>query len=61
MAYYRVINKKIVSPDGKVVAEATSTVSASGSDRTETVQSVDVSEGNVSRSSSKSSSSSRSN
>ena len=57
MAYYKVINKKIVSPDGKVVAKATSTVITSGNGQTKTSQtvSVDVTSG-VSRSHASSSS-----
>ena len=62
MAYYKVVRKKVVSSDGKVVAEATSTVATSGGDRTETTQNVSVNIDGRSSSSSyaKSSSSSRS-
>ncbi|MBV6623597.1 MAG: hypothetical protein KI793_11775 [Rivularia sp. (in: Bacteria)] len=57
MTNYQVITKWIVSPDGKVVAEAKSVASAVGS-RTEMHQSVSVNQHDGSCSSSSSSSSS---
>ncbi|WP_414622988.1 hypothetical protein [Calothrix sp. CCY 0018] len=57
MTNHRVITKWIVSPDGKVIAEAKSTASAVG-DRTEIHQSVSVDQHSGSCSSSSSSSSS---
>ncbi|MEO1428221.1 MAG: hypothetical protein AAFS12_15595 [Cyanobacteria bacterium J06632_19] len=57
MTNYRVITRWIVSPDGKVVAEAKSAASAVG-DRTFIHQSVSVNQDNGSCSSSSSSSSS---
>ena len=58
MVYYRVISQKIVSPDGKTIAEAKSTVVTSESDRSNTSQSVavNVTGGNFASSYAKSSS-----
>lgn len=60
MTYQRVIHKKVVSPDGKAIAEATSTVIVSGDRQGNTVQSVSTTVNNNSSSSSSSSSSSAS-
>jgi hypothetical protein len=62
MTDYKVVVKRIVSPDGKVIAEAKSVVEASGDDRGEISQSVSVkvSSANSSSSYAKSSSSSSS-
>lgn len=63
MAIYKVINKRIVSPDGRVISEAKSVAKASGDDGTQVSQSVSVnvsSSSNSSNSSSSSSSSSKS-
>ncbi|BAY24511.1 hypothetical protein NIES2100_43060 [Calothrix sp. NIES-2100] len=51
MNRYRVVNKRIVSPDGKTIAEVKSFVKASGDDQSEVSQSISVSissEGNAS-------------
>jgi hypothetical protein len=62
MAGYKVMIKRIVSPDGKVIAEAKSVVIASGDGKSEISQSVSVniSSGSSSRSFVKSSSTSSS-
>lgn len=57
MTKYRVYQQRIVSPDGKAVAEATSTVITSGDRQTEIEQTVSVS---VTKNNSSSSSSSSS-
>ncbi|MEG4045520.1 hypothetical protein [Microcoleus sp. Pol17_C1] len=61
MTDYKVVVKRLVSPDGKVIAEAKSVVEASGDDRGEISQSVSVKvSSNSSSSYAKSSSSSSS-
>ena len=62
MTQRKVVVKRIVSPDGKVIAEAKSVVQTSGDDEAEISQSVSVqvSSGNSSSSYAKSSSSSSS-
>ena len=57
MTEYRVVSKRIVSPDGKVIAQAKSVAKISGDSRTQISQSVSV---NVTSSSSSSFSSSSS-
>lgn len=42
MTYRKVIRKQVISPDGTVIAEATSSVVSSDNDQTETSQSVSV-------------------
>ncbi len=56
----KVVVKRIVSPDGKVIAEAKSVVEASGDDRGEISQSVSVKVSSANRSSSYAKSSSSS-
>ncbi len=60
MARYQVVIKRVVSPDGKFIAEAKSVAEASGHGQSEIIQSVSVntSSSNYSSSSSRSSSSS---
>jgi hypothetical protein len=58
MTYERVIRKQVISPDGKVVAEATSRVVVSGDRTTKTTQHVSTTVTSNSSSSSSSSSSS---
>jgi hypothetical protein len=62
MTKYKVVTKRILSPDGKVIALAESVVQTSGDDEGEISQSVSVhiSSGNSSSSYAKSSSSSSS-
>lgn len=57
MTEYRVVSKRIVSPDGQVIAEAKSVVT-SGDNQTETTQNVSVNVSSNSNSSNSSSSSS---
>jgi hypothetical protein len=59
MPSYQVVTKKIVSSDGKIIAEAKSIVTASGNGESEISQSVsvDASSGSISSCSVKSSSS----
>ncbi len=57
MTYRKVIRKQVISPDGKVIAEASSTVVTSGDNQTETSQSVSVRVTKTNSSSSSSSSS----
>jgi len=60
MTYHKVVREKVVSPDGKVIAEASSSVVTSDNNQTEIAQrvSVRVTQGNSSSIYSSSSSSS---